>query len=302
MKTRDWLLFGFLGIVWGTSFLWIKIAVTEVSPLVLVGFRTLIAAAGVGVFIFLDRKTKVAWPEVRARLGIFFILGLINISMPFLLISWAEKTIDSGMASILNATMPLFTIVISPLFVNDDRINLPKALGLLAGFIGVVILFYPSVQGGWSDHLVGQLAMLAAALCYASGTVYARKKAHGLPPQMQAFLQLSMSTLIIWSLAFVIERPITLPQLPVTWLALAWLGLLGTGLAYIIYFYLLPRIGPTRMSMVTYIPPLVGMILGIVVLGEVFYWQSLLGALLILSGITIVNYQPKSKIPADQSG
>lgn len=295
MKAKDWFLFWFLGIIWGTSFLWIKIAVTEISPLVLVGFRTLMAAIGLIIFLLIDKHSRAAWAAIKAKLGVFFILGLINISMPFVLISWAEKSIDSGMASILNATMPLFTILISPLFVRDDRINIFKALGLLAGFIGVVILFYPSIHEGWNDHLAGQLAVLVAALCYASGTVFARKKAHGLPPQLQAFLQLFMSTLIIWSLAFLTERPIVLPQLPITWLALAWLGLLGTGLAYIIYFYLLPCIGPTRMSMVTYIPPLVGMFLGIVFLGESFQWQSLFGALLILSGISIVNLQPKKQ-------
>lgn len=295
MKAKDWLLFWFLGIIWGTSFLWIKIAVTEISPFMLVSFRTLFAAAGLGIYHLMDRTARASWQVVRPRLGVFFVLGLINILIPWVLISWAEQFIDSGLASILNATMPLFTIIISPFFVSDDRFTLPKAAGLLTGFTGVVILLFPSVGGGWNDHLAGQAAMLAATFFYAAATVYARKKAHGLPAATQAFLQFSMGTVMIWALTLATESPLIFPRLPITWMALLWLGLLGSGLAYIFYFAMLPRIGPTRMSMVTYIPPLVGVLLGIFFLGEGFYWESMLGALLILSGISIVNLSPREK-------
>ena len=293
MKTKDWLLFWFLGIIWGTSFLWIKVAVTEISPFMLVSFRTLFAAIGLGLYLLAVKTARAEWVQVRARLGAFFILGLINIVIPWILISWAGQYIDSGLSSILNSTMPLFTIMISPFFVSDDRFTLPKAAGLLTGFAGVVILLYPNLGGEWSNHLAGQAAVLAAAFCYGAATVFARKRAQGLPPQTQAFLQFFMATVMIWALTLATERPLQFPRLPITWLALLWLGVLGSGIAYIFYFDMLPRLGPTRMSMVTYIPPLVGVVLGIIFLGERFHWGAILGALLILSGISIVNLHPQ---------
>ncbi|MCJ7519291.1 MAG: DMT family transporter [Anaerolineaceae bacterium] len=296
MKTKDWLLFTFVGLIWGTSFLWIKIAVQEVSPFVLVSFRTLFAALGLVVYLLIDRKARMPWKEIAPRLPVFIVLGLVNVAIPWLLISWAEMHIESGVASILNATMPLWTIIIAPLVISDDKITLPKLAGLTTGFIGVVLLFLPSIGEGWSTNLLGQAAVLGATLCYASATIFAHKKAHGLNPQTQTFLQFTMSTLIVWSLTLGIEKQITLPALPITWLALLWLGLLGSGFAYIIYFSLLHRLGPTRLSMVTYIPPVVGVLLGIIFLGEAFHWQALVGALLILSGISIVNLKSKEKL------
>jgi drug/metabolite transporter (DMT)-like permease len=297
MKTKDWLLFWFLGIIWGTSFLWIKVAVEEISPIMLVGYRTLFASLGLGLIWLITKKNyDVKWTDVRSRLLDFLVMGALNISIPWVMISWAEQFIDSGIASILNSAMPLFTILISPLFIADDRITLPKLFGLLTGFVGVVILMSPGIRAGWTSGLAGQAVALLATVFYAAGTVYARKRGHGLPPQLQAFLQITMGSLIIWVIALFFERPIALPAQPLTWVATLWLGLLGSCLAYIIYFKLLHEIGPTRMSMVTYIPPLVGVLLGVVFLGEQFHWQALFGALLILSGISLVNLRRNAEI------
>lgn len=295
MKPKDWFLFTFIGVIWGTSFLWIKIAVQEISPFVLVGFRTLFAAAGLAIYLLINNSGRVSWKILKPKLPVFIILGIINITIPWLLISWAETQIESGVASILNATMPLWTILIAPLVISDDKITLPKLGGLAIGFIGVVVLMLPSLGAGSTANLLGLAAMLVATLSYAIATIYARQKSHGLPPQMQSFLQFFMGTLVVWSLTFLVEGQINLPALPLTWVALLWLGLLGSGYAYIVYFDLLHRIGPTRMSMVTYIPPLIGVLLGVIFLGESFHWLTLLGALLILFGITIGNIKPKNK-------
>jgi len=294
MKNKDLILFWLAGLIWGTSFLWIKIAVDDVSPMMLVAFRTLFGSLGLGLIVALNKQAYVSWNIIKKRLFDFFIMGMFNIAFPWLLFSWAGQFINSGTSAILNGTMPLFTILLSPIFIQDDRITLPKLGGLVIGFLGVVILLAPSIQGKWSNDLLGQAAILLATLSYASATVFARKKSGGLPAQMQAFLQLSAGTIIIWVTALFTEKPIIFPQLPITWFALLWLGLLGSCIAYIIYFSLLHKIGPTRMSMVTYIPPLIGIILGVVFLKEQFYWQSLLGAILILSGIAIVNLKQKA--------
>jgi drug/metabolite transporter (DMT)-like permease len=293
LKTRDWLLFSLMGLVWGTSFLWIKVAVTEISPFMLVSFRTAFAALGLAVYLLLVKSARGSWGQIRKQLWVFLILSLINIVIPWLLISWAGQHIDSGLSSILNSTMPLFTIIISPFFVSDDRFTLAKALGLLTGFAGVVLLMLPNLGREWNNNLAAQAAVLAAALCYGTSTVFARKKAQGLPPQTQAFLQFLMATIMIWAFTLGTERPLIFPRQPITWLALVWLGLFGSALAYILYFTLLPRIGPTRLSMATYLLPLVAVLLGAIFLGERFHWGAIFGGLLILAGFSIVNRKPR---------
>jgi len=294
MKNKDWLYFWLTGLIWGTSFLWIKIAVGDVSPIVLAGSRSLIGALGLGLIFALNKQTHVSWNILKKRSFDFLILGFFNITFPWIMVSTAGQFLDSGMSAILNGAMPLFTILLSPIFNKDDRITLAKIGGLVTGFIGVVILVAPSIQGRRSNSLIGVAAMLLASLSYASATIFARKKTQGLPSQMLAFIQMAIGSAIIWVIAIFTEKPITLPQFPITWAAFLWLGLLGSCIAYIFYFDLLHNIGPTRVSMVTYIPPLVGLVLGMVFLKEQFYWQSLLGAFLILSGIAIVNLKKKA--------
>ncbi len=291
MSTKDWLRFWILGLIWGTSFLWIKMAVTEVSPFVLVGFRTLFGALGLLVILWSQKTFPKSWKEIRLWLGVFAVVGLINVALPFVLISWSEQYISSGIASILNSTVPLFTMLLAPLVLRDDRMTLPKTAGLLIGFVGVLILFSPELAQGINQGLFGQGVMLLATLSYAAGSIYVRlaERARGLAPQLQVFLQLGTATVMVWLFTGVAERPIVLPRLPITWLALLWLGLLGSCVAYILFFALMNSIGPTRTTMVTYIPPLVGVLLGAVFLGEHLNWQAILGGVLILSGIAVVN-------------
>jgi len=297
MKTKDWAIFFGLGLIWGTSFLWIKIAVADVSPLVLVGLRTLIASLGLGAIIFFKRKNMPAWGDIKKKIPVFIVLALTNISIPWALISWGEKYVDSGIASILNSATPFFTIIIAPLMLNDERITLPKVAGLITGFVGVVMLMLPNIHGGWTDNLLGQAACLLAAIFYGFAAVYGRKKSAGLPPELQSFMQLSFGSTFIWLAAFSTEGLPTLPTKAITWVALLWLGLLCSCIAYILYFYLLHKVGPTSVSMVTYIPPLIAVLLGITFLGETFYWQSILGALLILSGIFLINTRREAVKP-----
>jgi drug/metabolite transporter (DMT)-like permease len=285
-----------LGIIWGTSFLWIKIAVADVTPLVLVGFRTLFASLGLAAVVYHYRKIMPTWQELRPRLPVFIVIALCNISFPWALISWGEQFIDSGVASIINSTMPLFTIILAPFMIDDERITLPKVAGLITGFIGVVLLMLPNVKGGLDQNLLGMGACLLSSIFYAFAAVYARKNTRGLPPQLQAFLQLSFGSAFIWISVFATEGTPTLPSKGLTWIALLWLGLLGSCLAYIMYYYLLHKIGPTRTSMTTYISPLVGVVLGMLFLDEPMYWQTMLGAVLILSGIFIVNLKGKEAV------
>jgi drug/metabolite transporter (DMT)-like permease len=293
LSTKEWLKFIFLSLFWGASFLWIKIAIAEIGPVTLVAFRVLLAAVGTLAVIFIRRPS---WPG-RSYLPIFLVLGLINTVIPFTLISFSEQFISSGMAAILNSTVPLFTIVLAPLFLHDDPFTLPKATGLAVGFIGVIILVSNQFNGGINDQLLGIGAMLLAALSYAASGVYARRKTRGLRPEVQGAGQMVMALLIIMPVAFTVEAPFTIPRLPLTWLALSWLGLLGTAAGTLLYYSLLNAIGPTRTVLVTFMFPLVGVVLGIIFLGETLSWQQVVGGSLIISGIGIVNQMKSITLP-----
>lgn len=303
MSPKDWLRFWAAGLIWGTSFLWIKIAVSEVSPFVLVGFRTLFGTLGMLGIIFLNKKLQLTWHSLRPWLGIFAFIGLINVALPFVLISWGEQYIPSGIASVLNSTTPLFTIILAAIFLHEDRLTLPRVLGLLTGFGGVVMLFLPELSGSRIENLLGLGAVLVASACYAASGIVIKRKVHGLKSELQVFLQYAFAALIMWGFTLSVERPVILPALPLTWIALLWLGLLGSSLASSLYFALLHSVGPTRASTVTYIPPLLGLLLGAIFLGESLGWQTLIGGVLIVFGIMLVNKQRlPSKLPESEDG
>ena len=291
MSPKDWLRFWAAGLIWGTSFLWIKIAVSQVSPFVLVSFRTLFGTLGMLMIIFFTKKIKLTWSSLRPWLGIFAFIGLINVALPFVLISWGEQYIPSGIASVLNSTTPLFTIILAALFLQEDRLTLPRALGLLTGFGGVVLLFLPELSNSRIENLLGLGAILVASACYAASGIVIKRKVHGLKPELQVFLQYAFAALMMWGFTLSVERPVIYPDHPLTWIALLWLGLLGSSLASSLHFALLHSVGPTRASTVTYIPPLVGLLLGGIFLGESLGWLTLIGGALIVVGIMLVNIQ-----------
>ena len=290
MQPKHWTAFIFLGVIWSASFLWIKLALDEIGPNTLVAWRVLFGLLFAGGAVFLQRK---AWPRDLAGWLPFLILGVTSVAIPFFLITWGELSIDSAVASILNATVPLFTIVIAHLFLQDDRMTVQRVLGLIVGFIGVVILLSEDLTVGAHSSLLGQGAVILAAILYAGSSVYARRKTAAYPGLVRGAAPLVSATAIMWILAPMIESPFKIPQLPLTWIAILWLGVLGSGLALILFYYLLHEIGPTRAATVTYIFPLGGVILGVIFLNEQLSWQLALGALLIISSIVVVNWQSK---------
>jgi drug/metabolite transporter (DMT)-like permease len=287
MKLRDWVRFWALGLIWGSSFLWIKIAVEDVGPFTLVAWRLLIGVAGLGLVVLLRRPS---FPRERRVYGMLALLGLINTALPFVLISWGEQTIDSAVASILNGTVPLFAMVIAHFTLADDRITSARVAGLILGFAGVVVLMSGELAPGeFARGGLGQLAVLLAAILYAFSGVFARKNLHGLSPVVQAFVPLIVADLFIWTGAVALEAPDLVATTPLTWLALLWLGLLGSCVAYLLYFSLLHSVGPTRATMVTYVFPVVGLVLGIVFLQEPLTPSLLIGAVMVVAGILVVN-------------
>ncbi len=291
MKPRHWIAFLLLGAIWSASFLWIKIAVQEVGPFTLVGFRVLFGAlAAVAATVF----ARNAWPRDGGTWLTYLILGLTSVAIPFVLISWGEQTIDSAVASILNASTPLFTIVLAHLLLRDDRMTLQKALGVLAGFAGVVILLSKDLQPGQQSSVLGQAAVIVASLFYAASSIFARRKTEHVPGLVRGAAPLVTASLVMWAIIPAIEKPVHLPSLPLTWVALLWLGVLGSGLALILWYYLLHVIGPTRTTLVSYIFPLGGVVLGVLFLREPLSWQLFVGALFIVVSVVVVNWRTKS--------
>lgn len=296
MKLKDWGAFWLLGTIWGSSFLWIKIGVAEIGPITLVAFRLLFALAGLIVVTAFQRRRL---PRDAKTLWGFVFMGVFNTAVPFALISWGETSIDSALASILNGTVPLFTIVIAHFWLADEKISLMRVLGLIVGFFGVVVLvsrdFGPR---GLHANVLGQLAVLAASVSYAVSATFSRRHLRGVAPVVQATSIVLIADAIAWAAVPVTERPFVLPQLPITWLALAWLGLLGSCVAYLLYFHLLNSVGATKATLVTYVFPVIGLLLGIIFLGESADWRLLVGSALVVGGIAVVNVRMQAREPA----
>jgi drug/metabolite transporter (DMT)-like permease len=291
MAIRSWGAFLLLGSIWGSSFLWIKIALVEVGPFTLVAFRLLFGALGM---VLVLAALRPSFPRERKTWAMLALLGLTNTALPFVLISWGELMIDSGVASILNSTTPLFTLIIAHFFLSDERMTVPRALGLLLGFAGIVLLFSRDVElEGFRSGLLGQAAVLAAAASYAGSSVFARRAFRDVPMLVQAAVPLFTADLLIWFGALGFESPLVIPERTITWTALAWLGLLGSCVAYLLYFYLINNEGSTRSTLVTYMFPVIGVALGVIFLGEQLDARLVTGALMVVAGIGVVNWKPR---------
>jgi drug/metabolite transporter (DMT)-like permease len=285
LSGKDWIKFIALGLIWGSSFLWIKIAVQEIGPFTLVTFRVLFALLGI-LLVVAYRRSGI---PARGKWWIFVLLGLFNVAVPFVLISWAETHIPSGVASILNSTVPLFTILIAPFFIKDEKITIGRLLGLGVGFLGVIVLMSNQVEGGFGGYQLGLGAMLVATFFYASSAVFARTHTAGLTPEVQSLGQMMAAWFFITPVSALVETPLTPPAQTMTWIAVAWLGILGSCVATLLYYSLLNSVGPTRTVLVSYVFPLVGVLLGILVLHEQPDWRLMVGGGLIIGGIMVVN-------------
>ena len=286
MKLKQWFAFILLGLIWGSSFLWIKIAVQEISPFLLVAFRLLFGILGLMGVVF---ATHPIWPHDRNAWLNLTILGLTNNALPYVLISWGELYIDSAVAAILNSTVPLFTMLFAHFLLTDDRITPYRLLSMLVGFLGVVILVIRDIHGNIQTSILGQVAVLLACVAYAISTIIARRTTQNIAPAVRAVIPLFGADILLWTVTPVVDPHLALPHFLITWIAVIWLGLIGVAVAYILYFYLLHNVGPTRTTFVTYVFPLVGVILGVIFLNEKLDWNLAVGAFLIVGSIMFVN-------------
>jgi len=289
--TWTWILFLTLGFIWGSSYLWIKIGVASLPPLTLIAGRLVFGAAFLAIVVAIARQELPRSPRMYGHL---LVMAVVNIVIPFTLITVGEQSIDSALASILNATVPLTVIILAPMFLPDERITLPKIAGLALGFAGVILLVAPDLVNLSDSDLSGELMMIGSSIAYGVGNVYSRRNVHGLRPMIPALFQVSFAAAIVVPLALIIDEPFSrVAAAPEALVAVVWLGILGSGVAYLCYFTVLQRWGATRTSMVAYLLPVVGIALGAMVLGEPVTLNRVLGAAMVIAGIGLVNSGPK---------
>lgn len=296
-----------LGSIWGASYLFIKIGGDYVTPVTLVAMRTSLAA--VVLFIAL----KVRGEKLPARNEPVWkwlaVMGLLNSVVPYTLITWGETRISSGLAAILVGAMPIFVVLLAHGMTHDEKLSPSKMIGIFAGFVGVVILFLPDVMQAATANIFGGLAVIAAALSYAFATIYARRHLMGHPHVTVAFGQMLMASVILIPSSLLLEHPWTLQPTPLALGAIGTLSILGTAIAYMLYYWLIANVGATRTSLVTYISPVIAVVLGAVFLQEQLQWSTVAGLVLIIAGVGLVTninvnragQQPSSQIPMNEN-
>ena len=282
----EWVLLLALAAMWGSAFMFIKLGIATVPPATLVASRL---ALGALLLYTVMRMRGLALPPLGRRWIAFAVLAIVGNSAPFYLISWGQQFIDSALAGILMAVMPLTTLLLAHFFVAGERLTANRALGFSVGFSGILVLMGPAVISGLGGSLLevtAQATVLAGALCYAANSVMARRLVAA------DFLVASTSVLIVASivmvpLALVLDRPWTLAPSVSSTAAIAWLGIGPTALATLLYFRLIAAAGPTFMALVNYLSPLVALLAGVLLLGEKPGVTAFAGLGLILLGIAL---------------
>lgn len=288
MSLFEWGLLLILSLLWGGSFFFVGVAVKALPPLTIVALRvTLAALTLLAVVYFMGVKM----PTNRKVWLAFFGMCILNNIIPFSLIVWGQTHIASGVAAILNATTPIFTVIAAHFLTKDEKMSLTKMIGVVFGFTGVVFMIGPEAFGGLGESIYGQFAVLGAAASYALAGIYGRRFHQlGIKPLVTATGQVTASSLLLLPIAFFVDKPFTLP-LPglEVWWAITGLAAISTALAYILYFRILATAGATNVLLVTLLVPVSAIFLGVVFLGEHLEMKHLLGVGFIGAGLLSID-------------
>jgi drug/metabolite transporter (DMT)-like permease len=288
MNRNDWLILLVLALIWGGAFFFIGVAVRDVPPLTYVWLRLTIAAAAMWLFLrFKGQKlglTRQVW-------GSILLLALLNNALPFTLFGWGQTHIASGLASILNATTPIWGVVVAHFLTHDERMSPRKIAGVLLGFGGVATMIGPSLLSSLGTDALAQLACVLASLSYALAAVWARRfKRLGVSPLSVTTGQLSAGALFMLPLAMLVDRPWTQAFPPLSaWGAIVALALLCTAFGYVLYFRLIETSGATNALLVTLLVPPVAILLGALFLNETLAVQDFFGLGLIALGLAAID-------------
>jgi len=285
MSARNWGLLLLLALLWGSSFFFYKVLVAALPPVTVVLGRVGLAAIAMNLWLAAQGQSM----PMRGKLWLrFLLLGFLNSSLPFVLIAWGELHISSGLASILNATTPIFMVAVAHWGTEDEKLSVGKAVGIALGILGVIVLVGPGVLAG-GGAIWGELAVIAASCSYGFGGVYSRRF-KDLSPLQAATGQMTGATILLIPLSLLLDRPWTLamPHLEVwaAWLAIA---LVNTALAYVVYYRMVAKVGVTYISLVTLLIPVIALFLGAIFLNERVTLQALAGMAIIGLGLAATN-------------
>ncbi len=285
MGVGEWGLIVILSILWGGSFFFVGVAVREATPLTIVWCRVALAAV---ILLVVVRLKDDCLPSAKGIWGAFFIMGALNNLIPFSLIVWGQTHIESGLASILNATTPIFSVVLAHFLTREERLTGHRAAGVLIGWSGVAVLIGIDSLQGLGTAVWGRLAVLGAAFAYACAAIFGRRF-KGLSPLVVATGMLCASAVMMTPLALVIDQPWHLSPGVATLGALFGLAALSTSLAYIIYFRILAVAGATNILLVTFLIPVSAILLGAMMLGERLGWNAFVGMGLVFAGLIAID-------------
>ena len=291
MNAREWSLLVLVSVIWGLSFFFIEIALRELGSFTVVVYRIGIAALLVTAICYFRGERL---PLDRQAWGLFFILGFFNNFLPFSLITWGQVSIDSSLASILNSTTPMFSVVMAHFLTHDEHLTRNRIVGIVLGITGVSLLVGPQALQGISANVLGQLAILGAAMSYSYGAIFARRL-NRMPILVAIAGTLLCATLMSLPVAFTLESPVTTMSLS-TIGALLGLSVLGTAFAYMLYFHIIRTAGPTNTLLVTFLVPITALLMGVLVLGENLSQHAILGMLVIFVGLVAVDGRIISKL------
>ncbi len=295
MRPVDWAMLVLLSVFWGGSFLFVGLAVSD-FPAITIAFLRVVIGAILLWIVLLSMRLKM--PTKPGIWGSFFVMGAINGAVPFSLIAWGQSHIASGLASILIAITPLFAVVVAHFATTDERMTPNRVAGVLAGLLGVIVLIGPDTLGDLQSDLFAQLAIVLAAALYAAASVYGRRFAkQNVAPLVVATGQVSASTVLLLPVILLVDKPWQLaPPSIVSWIAIGCLGVLSSGVAYLLYFRILASAGATNLMLVNFLVPVTAIVLGILVLGEVLLIQHMGGLLLIATGLALMDGRAFAKI------
>lgn len=291
MTRQTWAMLGLLSLMWGCSFPFIKIAVGGAPPLTIVLARVSIGALALLPAVLVARD---AFPRGWPVWGAFFAMAFLGNVVPWSLSVWGQQGLTSALAAIINATTPLFAVIVGHFFLADERLRANRLAGVVVGFVGVAVLIGPSALVHGEGRLASELAIICAAICYALSGVVGRKFARfGVSPMQSALGQLLASTVMMAPLALAIDQPWRLPapSAPQIFAILA-LGLMSTALAYILFFRILARAGATNVMLVTLLVPVTAFSVGALFLGERLEPRNLLGMAFIAAGLGLIDGRP----------
>jgi len=284
------------GLVWGSSFLLIAVALTGLSPAQVAGGRLLFGALALGAIVLLRRERMPRAPRTWAHLCV---LAASFCVVPYLLFAWAQQHVPSGLASIFNATTPIMTAILAWAVFRVERLRRGQLAGIGVGIVGVVVIIAPGTAAAVAESTIAQIALLGATACYGFSLAYMRRFLgdSGLSGTVFAFGYIAPAAAFMLLLSpLILAEPMDLTLAVV--LSVIALGVLGTGVAYVWNQNTLRAWGPTRASTVTYITPVVGVALGIVVLGERLTWNEPVGAVIVFAGILLVQERLRFRVPA----